>query len=120
MDVPLLLQPWFRLLARNVPQATGVCCHTMPALRANPHSHQVSRRPGVSRFLKQARPDLFPGDDIERVLLMASDAVIKLRPLRIRQACRVRFQAFPNRIQEFCLLSSGESLNLSSQIAHYL
>jgi hypothetical protein len=27
---------------------------------------------------------------------MASDAVIKLRPLRIRQACRVRFQALWN------------------------
>jgi hypothetical protein len=39
---------------------------------------------GVSRFLKQARPDLFPGDDIERVLVMASDAVIKLRPLRMK------------------------------------
>src|ERR1700676_1966940 len=103
-----------------LPQAPAVCCHTMPALPTNPHSHQVSRRPGVSRFLKQARPDLFPGDDIERVLRMSSDAVIKLRPLRIRQAGRVRFQAFPNRVQEFCLLSSGETLYLISQIAHYL
>ena len=56
----------------------------------------------------------------ERILRMSSDAVIKLRPLRIRQACRVRFQAFPNRVQEFCLLSSGETLYLISQIAHYL
>ena len=63
-DIPLLPQPWFRPLARNALQAPAVCCHTMPALPAIPHSHQVSRRPGVSRFLKQARPDLFPGDDI--------------------------------------------------------
>src|ERR1019366_4605692 len=57
----------------------------MPGLPANPHWPLVSRRLGESRFLKQPRPDLFPGDDIGRVLLVPSDAVIKLRPLRIRQ-----------------------------------
>jgi hypothetical protein len=39
----------------------------------------------ASRFLKQARPDLLPRNDIGGVLLMPNDAVIKLRPLRIRQ-----------------------------------
>jgi hypothetical protein len=37
---------------------------------------------------------------------MPSDAVIKLRPLLVRQLCGVRFQAFPDRI------------DLASQIAH--
>ena len=41
-------------------------------------------RPGVSRFLKQSLLDLFPGNDVGRVLLMPSDAVIELCPLRIR------------------------------------
>jgi hypothetical protein len=49
------------------------------------HSPQVSRRPEASRFLKQARPDLLPWDDIGRVLLLSSNAVIKLRSLRVRQ-----------------------------------
>lgn len=49
---------------------------------------------------------------------MPSDAVIKLRPLRIRQRCRVRFQVFPDRIQQFCLLCMGEAIYLVSQIAH--
>src|SRR5271165_5758813 len=78
----------------------------------------ASRRPGVSRFLKQARPDLLPRDDIGRVLLMPGDAVIKLRPLRIRQRCRVRFQALPDRIQQFRLLRSGQTIDLASQIVH--
>ena len=52
---------------------------------ANPHSPLGSRRPAVSRFLKQTSPDLLPRDDIGRVLLMPSDAVVKLRPLRIRE-----------------------------------
>ena len=49
---------------------------------------------------------------------MPSDAVIKLRPLRIRQGQRVRFQAFPDSIEQFCLLRSGEAIYLASQIAH--
>src|SRR5271166_2956637 len=77
---------------------------------ANPHSPLVSRRPVASRFLKQPRPDLRPGQDIGRVLLMPSDAVIELRPLRIRQRCRVRFQAFPDGIEQFCLLRRGEGI----------
>jgi hypothetical protein len=36
-------------------------------------------------LLKQARPDLLPWNYIGGVLLMPGDAVIKLRPLRIRQ-----------------------------------
>ena len=54
----------------------------------------------MSRLLKQARPDLLPRDDIGRVLLVPGDAVIKLGPLRIRQECRVCFQALPDRIQQ--------------------
>jgi len=80
-----LPQPWPRPLARNAPQARGECCHTKTALPANPHSPLASRRPGVSRFLKQTSPDLLPRDDIGRVLLVPSDAVIKLHPLRIRE-----------------------------------
>jgi len=38
----------------------------------------VSRRPGVSRFLREAGPDLFPGDYIGRVLLVTGDTVVKL------------------------------------------
>jgi hypothetical protein len=49
----------------------------------------------ASRFLKQARPDLLPRNDIARILFMPGDAVIKLRSLRLRQRCGVRFQAFP-------------------------
>ena len=90
----------------------------MPSRQANPHSHLESRRPGASRFLKKARPDLLPRDDIGRVLLMPSDAVLKLRPLRIRQRCRVRFQALPDRIQQFCLLGWGQAIDLASQIVH--
>jgi len=118
MDVPLVPQPRPRPPTRNAPQVPGECCHTMPALPANPHSPLVSRRLGVSRFLKQARPDLLPRDDIGRVLLMPSDSVIKLRPLRIRQRYRVCFQALPDRIQQFCLLRSGQAIDLASQIVH--
>src|SRR5450759_1587746 len=118
MNVPLSPQPWPRPQTRNAPQAQGECCHTIPALPANPHSPLVSRQPGVSRFLKQARPDLLPRDDIGRVLLMPSDSVIKLRPLRIRQRYRVRFQTLPDRIQQFRLLRSGQAVYLASQIAH--
>jgi len=80
-----LPQPWPRPPARNAPQAPGECCHTKTALPTNPHSPLGSRRPAVSRFLKQTSPDLLPRDDIGRVLLMPSDAVVKLRPLRIRE-----------------------------------
>ena len=107
LDVPRLPQPWPRPPMQNAPQAAGECCHTMPALPANPHSPLESRLPGVSRLLKQARPDLLPRDDIGRVLLMSSDSVIKLRSLRIRQGYRVRFQALPDCIQQFRLLRRG-------------
>ena len=110
--------PWPRPPTRNAAQAADGCCHTMPARPAGPHSLQVSRRPGASRFLKKARPDLLPREDIGRVLLMPSDAVLKLRPLRIRQRCRVRFQALPDRIQQFCLLGWGQAIDLASQIVH--
>ncbi len=103
---------------KNAPQAAGECCHTMPALPANPHSPLESRLPGESRLLKQACPDLLPRDDIGRVLLMSSDSVIKLRSLRIRQRYCVRFQALPDRIQQFCLLRGGQAIDLASQIAH--
>jgi len=51
---------------------------------------------------------------------MPSDAVLKLRPLRIRQRCSVRFQAFPDGVQQFCLLRRREAIYLASQIAHTL
>ncbi len=46
----------------------------------------TGRRPDDREYhgLKQARPDLLPRNDIDGVLLMPGDAVIKLRPLRIR------------------------------------
>jgi len=49
---------------------------------------------------------------------MAGDPVIKLRALRIRQQCGVRFQAFPDRIEQFCLLRGGQAFYLASQVAH--
>jgi len=49
---------------------------------------------------------------------MPSDAVIKLRSLRIRQRSRIRFQALPDRIQQFCLLRRGQAIDLASQIVH--
>jgi len=49
---------------------------------------------------------------------MPSNAVIKLRALRIRQRYCVRFQAFPDCIEQFCLLRRGEAVDLASQIAH--
>src|ERR1700690_1646868 len=73
---------------------------------------------GLPSSLKQSRPDLLPRDDIGRVLLMPGDSVIKLRPLRIRQRCRVRFQALPDRIRQYCLLGGGQPIDLASQIVH--
>ena len=49
---------------------------------------------------------------------MASDPVIKLGPLGVRQGCGIRFQAFPERVEQFCLLHGGEALYLASQVAH--
>jgi hypothetical protein len=76
--------------------SSGRHCHTMSARPAGPDSPQASRRRAVSRFLKQARSDLLPRDDIGRVLVMPSDTAIKLRPLRVCQRYCVRFQAFPD------------------------
>src|SRR5579863_7613399 len=90
----------------------------MSARPAGPDSLQGSRRRGVSRFLKQARSDLLPRDDIGRVLVMPSDAVIKLRPLRVCQRYCVRFQTFPYCVQQFLLLSRREAVYLLSQITH--
>jgi hypothetical protein len=61
---------------------------------------------------------LLPRDDIGRVLFMPGDAVIKLGPLRIGQRCRVRFQAFPDCIEQVGLLRCGEAVDLASKIAH--
>ena len=49
---------------------------------------------------------------------MPGDAVVKLRPLRVCQRYRVRFQAFPDRIQQLGLLRWGEVFDLVPQIAH--
>ena len=73
---------------------------------------------GLPSSLKRPRPGLLPRDDIRRVLLMPRNSEIKLRPLRIRQRRRIRFQALPDRIQQFRLLRSGQAINLASQIAH--
>ena len=54
-------------------------------------------------LLKQARPDLLPGDDIGGILLMPLDAVIEFRALRVRQRQCVGFQAFPHHIQQILL-----------------
>jgi hypothetical protein len=118
VDVLRLPQPLLRPPARTAPPIRGGYCRTTPARRANPHSPLGSRLPGVSRFLKQARPDLLPRDDIGRVLFMPGDAVIKLGPLRIGQRCRVRFQAFPDSIEQVGLLRCGEAVDLASKIAH--
>jgi hypothetical protein len=47
---------------------------------------------------------------------MPSDSVTKLRPLRIGQRYRFRFQALPDRIQQFGLLRRGQAIDLASQI----
>jgi hypothetical protein len=103
LDVSQLPQLWLRLPGRNVPRARDVCCRTTPALPANLHLPLGSRRPGVSRILKQARPDLLPRNYIGGILLMTGNAVIKFRPLHICQCGGVRFQAFPDRIEQFRL-----------------
>jgi hypothetical protein len=92
----------------------------MLARVSTPLPPQAARRRGASRFLEQGRPDLLPGDDIGRILLMARDAVIQLGALLFGQRKRVGLQAFPDGIQQFRLLSSRESFNLVSQIAHRL
>jgi hypothetical protein len=45
---------------------------------------------------------------------MPGDAVIKFRALRIRQRGGVRFQAFPDRIEQFRLLRVGKAFYLAS------
>jgi hypothetical protein len=47
---------------------------------------------------------------------MPGDSVIKLCSLRIRQRHRIRFQTLPDRIQQFCLLRSGQAIDLASKI----
>ena len=84
----------------------------MPAFPANPHSLLESKRPAASRLLEKARPDFLPGDDIRRVLLMPSDAVVKLRPLSVCQRYRVRFQAFPD-VSSNSAFSAGERFSIS-------
>jgi hypothetical protein len=49
---------------------------------------------------------------------MPRDAIVELRALCIRQGCGVRFQAFPDCIEEFCLLRRGEAFYLASRVAH--
>jgi len=118
MDTALLPEAWLQPPMRNAHQAAGECCHTMHALPASPRLPPVSRRPGVSRFLRQARPDLLPRDDIRRVLLMPGDSVINFRSLRIGQRCCISFEALPDRIQQLCLLRSGQAIDLASQVVH--
>lgn len=49
---------------------------------------------------------------------MPGDAMIQLGALRFRQRGGVRFQAFPDRIEQFRLLRRGEAFDLASQIIH--
>lgn len=72
----------------------------------------------MSQFLKQARLDLFPGEDIGRALLMPSQAVIQLGALRVRERYRACFQAFPCLIQQVCFLCSRKAVELVAQIAY--
>ena len=72
-------------------------------------SRAVRRLKYIGASAPEVRPDLLPRDDIGWVFLTPSDAVVKLRPLRIRQRYRVRFQALPDRIQQFRLLRSGQA-----------
>jgi len=78
----------------------------------------VSRRLAVSQFLEQAGFDLFPGDDIGRILLMPLNAVIEFCALRVRQRQCVGFQTFPHHIQKFGLFGRGKIFYFVSQIAH--
>jgi len=119
-DVPRLPQPPPRLPTRTAPQVAGEFCHTTPALPANLHLLRESIRPGLSRFLKQLRPDLLPWNDIGRVFLMPGNAEIQLSPLRLRKRYGIRFQTLPHRIQQFCLLRGRQAIDLASQIAHRL
>jgi hypothetical protein len=77
------LLPLPRLPAPRIAPAVEAGYHHNPMILRVEEGIQTTE--GVSRFLKQARSDLLPRDDIGWVLLMSSDAVIKLRPLRIRQ-----------------------------------
>lgn len=103
---------------QSVLQAVSECCHTTPGHPANLHSLLVSRQPAESRLLKQARFDLLPGNDIGRIVFMASDAVIELSSLSISQRCGIGLQTFPDGIQQLCFLSRRQALNLASQIGH--
>jgi hypothetical protein len=47
---------------------------------------------------------------------MPSNAVVKLRPLRVCQRYRIRFQALPDRIQQLCFLRRREAIDLASQM----
>ena len=48
---------------------------------------------------------------------MPFDARIELGPLCVSQGCRVRFEAFPNGIQQIRLLGRREVFNLISKSA---
>ena len=90
-----------------------------PAHPANPHLLLESKRPEVSRFLKQARPDLLPRDDIDRVLLMPGDAVIELRS----RCASVSDTASASRLSHTVSKSSAflgrdRYIDLASQIVH--
>ena len=49
---------------------------------------------------------------------MPRDSVIQLGALRVRERYRVRFEAFPDCIQQFCFLGRGQGVYLLSQIVH--
>jgi len=51
---------------------------------------------------------MFPGEDGGGVLLEPGEPVIEFGALRIGQRSRIGFQAFPDCVQQFRLLSDGE------------
>ena len=104
---------------RSGRQVRALCLRTTAALPSVPRRLPASKRPGLSPFPKQVRPDLLPRNHVGGVLLVSCGAVIKLRSLRFRQQRAICFQTFPNRVQQFHLLCDREAGHLLSQITHW-
>jgi len=69
----------------------GVCLPTRRALPSGLHPLKASRRPAASLLLKQARPDLLPGNDFIRVALVLAQAIVQFIALAVRQGQFIRF-----------------------------
>jgi hypothetical protein len=75
----------WKLLAGLMPLHAGMGSFDCAAASHSRSSRFAQDDRGRNSEVKQARPDLLPRNDIGGVLLVPGDAVIKLRPLRIRQ-----------------------------------